>query len=196
MENKRHKELNSTTYTITTIIDNEIYDFCNVTQLSNCTPYHSLLGLKVVSIDYLKYELYDISVFGNSQDEINIAKCKIKFLTFVQNRYYKTQKIDEFDHSPFQRFITTCKGAFVDNRKVDALNRWKHKKMLEDEIIKYDEGDYKIRKIPKQKSGCSYYNQDNCDHPCYWNKNKNSCDSIPRGVYHAEEKYKEEFLDE
>ena len=193
---KRHKELNATTYTITTDVEGQTYNFCNITQLSNCTPYHSLLGIPVVSIDYLKYELYDTSVFGNSDIEINNAKCKLKFLTYVQHRFYKKQKVDEFDDGPFQRFITTCKGIFVDNRKVDVLNRWNYKKSAEEDVIKYQEGDYKVRKIPFRKSGCHDYNKDQCEHPCYWDKNKDKCFSIPRGVYHAEEKYKEEFLEE
>lgn len=178
-----HKELNNTIYELYCYLENNKKEIiCKITHLTSCTPYKEILGRNVVSIDYLKYELYDDAVFADTEKETTNAKCKLKFIELVQNKYYASKKISETNISPFQRFLPTCKGPFKHSMKVELLNRWKEKVDDLKKIIK-------IRKYPRKPvpHNCNQKSKDECVYPCSWNKFSGVCSGIPKGTYRAGE---------
>jgi hypothetical protein len=179
------REFNPLVYSIMAIIDNTPMLVCEIIQLTNCTPYQLILNRYVVSIDYLYYDLYYTSVFGDSDTEIKDAKCKLRYLNQVQNTYYTKQGISEIDKSPFQRFITKCKGPFNNKLKVEILNRWLDREKRSKNIIKRHTKEYKIRMIPREKIShdCIGKGKDTCGYPCMWNKYANKCTDINSGIY-------------
>lgn len=184
-----HKELNDTEYKLECIIEDKSILICSIINLTSCTPIQEILGKTVVGIDYLKYELYYDSVFMESKKDRDDSKCKIKYLELVQNEYYRKNKITELDVSPFQRFITTCRGPFRHNLKVEILHRWKDKLEESKNIIKEWSPNYRIRKYPKSKPNkeCMNKSAKDCLYPCAWNKYLGKCTGLPKGTYRAGE---------
>jgi len=178
------RELNNTTYDIFAIIDNKHHLVCQIIHLTSCTPYLKLLNRTVVSIDYLKYDLFDTSVFGNTKEDVANAKCKLQYLTLIQENYYKSKGINEIDKSPFQRFIIKCRGPFQENIKVEILNQWLEKTVKKD-VIKEWSPTHRIRKIPREEipKECVNREQNNCKYPCAWNKFIGKCTGMPKGSY-------------
>jgi len=179
------KELNNTVYEIVANINNERHTICQLINLTNCTPFKYIGNKYIVSIDYLKYELYDKSVFSENEDEINDSKCMLQYLTKIQESYYKTNGIKETDKSYFQRLLTTCKGPYREGNKVAILGKLKEsidrkKKM----ITKYTKN-YKIKMIPyeKNKNECLSKTIDDCSYPCFWEKTYQKCFEISKGTY-------------
>lgn len=191
-----NRELNNTTYTILAIIDNEYKILCKITNLTSCTPYIRTRKQTIVSVDYLKYELFDYAVFADTEQERENAKCKLQYLTEIQYNYYREKEIDETDKSPFQRFITRCKGPFQENIKVEILNKWLEREVEKGKVIREWTDQYKIRKIPREKDPqeCSGKNRQVCRYPCAWNKYVGRCSGIPKGVYRPGETEELEYL--
>lgn len=183
------QELNKNSYQIFVIIDKKYIELCRIVQLDNCTPYQTVLGRKIVSIDYLIYELLDTAVYGNTKEIITDAKCKIQYLKFIQNNYYEKKKITEFDKSPFQRLLKECIGP-VDNRlKVEILNRWLERVARMEKIKKINTKYNKIRIYPRESipEECKDLPKNSCTYPCAWNKYIKQCTGIPSGVYRPDE---------
>jgi hypothetical protein len=176
------KDINNTSYKI---MMGRKHEICEFTDLSICTAYKRLMGKNIVSIDYMKYELYDLIVFANDPISRENSKCKIQYLNKIQDQYYKKNNLSEFDPSPFQRFNTQCIGPFQENIKIELLDRWlKH----EEEAKSY--GTYytktsKIIEIPRIKppKECIGKEKNKCLYPCSWNKKYKSCSSTPKGSY-------------
>lgn len=192
-----HKELNDTEYSLYCVIDGKEVLICSIIHLTSCTPYKEILGRTVVSIDYLKYELYYDAVFKHEKQDREDAKCKIKYLDMVQNEYYKIKKITELDVSPFQRFITICKGPFRHNLKVEILHRWQEKIEEMQKVIKESTPEYRIRKYPRSKPSkeCMNKNKEECMYPCAWNKYIGACSNVPKGTYRAGDNNEEIYDD-
>ena len=57
-----------------------------------------IFGKYVISIDYLKYDLYDISVFGNTKQITEDAKCKLQYIDALQEQYYKDKNISTTEY--------------------------------------------------------------------------------------------------
>jgi hypothetical protein len=174
------RELNNIVYRIYAVLDNNYEEICAFIHLTSCTPYRYLKKQYVVSIDYLKYELFDTSVFGDSKQTILDAKCKLKYLTQIQNNYYRTNNITELDKSPFQRFITTCKGPYGHNVKIEILNRWLDRNEREKRIIRKWTKTARISIKPKEKISpeCRNKTRELCKYPCIWNKFIGRCQDL------------------
>lgn len=177
------RELNNTTYTIYAIIESRRYPICELVHLTSCTPFHKVLGRKVVGIDYIKYDLYDQAVFAETEQESNDAMCLIQYITKVQNEYYRKNKKSETDSSPFQRFITQCEGPFYDSRKVAVLEKMQKRLKEKERTIREWTPLYKIRKIPYEEppEECKGKSESECKYPCAWNEERGLC-SVPPNV--------------
>lgn len=187
------RELNNNVYNINLIKDNKLYPLCEIVHLTSCTPYKELLGKIVVSIDYLKYDLYDNIVFADSPQESEDSKCKIQYLTKIQNNYYNSMGITELDNSPFQRFVIDCRGIYNEGMKVELMNRWLEKMERAKTTYKEYRNGFKIVKtpivpIPKE---CNV-GKDKCKYPCFWNRYIGKCTAISKGSYRPENGYEEE----
>lgn len=178
------KELNDTEYVIYLKEDgSELKPILKLTNLTMCIPYQEYLNRYIVAIDYLKYELYLNAVFS---DDIKSQKCKLRYLTKIQNNFYKKKKIYDSDKSIFQRFITNCVGPIQENLKVHVLERMKEREEIEKEtIIKYVNDKMikitPIRPIPKE---CLNKYENDCVYPCAWNDERKICDSVPHKPYY------------
>jgi hypothetical protein len=179
------RELNNTVYRIYAVINNQHVEICSITHLTSCTPYQYLLGRYITSIDYMKYDLLDIYLFNDSKKHSNDALCKYKHLTHVQNEYYKSKKFSELDKSPFQRFITKCRGPFQHNIKTEILNRWLEQVTDREKVIQKWTATGKIRIYPRKEvpKECTELSKDVCKYPCAWNKFIGRCQGIPKGTY-------------
>jgi hypothetical protein len=183
------RELNNTVYRISAVIENIEQPIVSFIHLTSCTPYHIVLERPVVSIDYLFYDLYDEAVFADDiQDRVD-AKCKIQYLSQIQQAYYKAKNISELAVSPFQRFIIKCKGPYQHNIKVEILNRWLDRVNGKDKVIREWTSTHRIRKIPRDEipGECQGKGKDVCKYPCAWNKFVGLCTGIPKGIYRPDE---------
>lgn len=160
-----------------------------MTNLTSCTPYQYIFGRHVVSIDYIKYDLYDQASFATNKQQVNDAICKLQYLEIVQHNYYDKKKLGESDKSPFQRFIITCRGPFQHNLKVEILNRWLDRVARKDEVVKEFTNKWKIRKFPREEipQECKNLAKNDCVYPCAWNKFIGRCQGLPRGIYRPDE---------
>lgn len=191
-----HKELNSTTYSIMAVIDNDYHKVCEITKLTSCTPFIVINNMNVVSIDYLLYELFDDSVFKETQQQREDAKCMIEYIEKIQKNYYKSKGVIETDSSPFGRFLTKCKGPFSESIKVEIMNRWLTKKVEQSKNTHIYSKEYTIHKIPHDKvpRECVGKSKTKCRYPCAWNKYIGRCSGIPRGTYRPKEEIGGEYL--
>lgn len=190
------RELNNTTYRIIAVINNEYKIICEIVSLTSCTPFITIDKKTIVSIDYLMYDLLDSSIFADTEQERENAKCMAQYLREVQLNYYKTKGITETDKSPLQRFLTRCKGPFQENIKVEILNRWLDREAGKNRVIHEWSKDYKIRKIPHEKipQECLDKKRQECRYPCAWNKFVGRCSGIQRGTYRPGERDQVEYL--
>lgn len=179
------RELNNTVYKIFAVIDEKLVEICTINQLNSCTPYQWIFGRYIVSIDYLKYDLYITVVYGDTKQMVNDALCKLQYLTKVQYKYYEDKNIGETDKSPLQRFITKCKGPFSHRLKTEILNRWIERVERAENIIKEWSPTHCIRKCPRDviPEECKNKAKSTCKYPCFWNKYIGRCTGIPKGIY-------------
>jgi hypothetical protein len=131
------------------------------------------------------YTLYDDATFGTTPKIVKDAKCKLQYLTMVQNNYYAKMNVKETDNTPFQRFVTTCKGPVINTLKTVVLNRWLDRVERSKVIQKKRTKTHYIRIAPRSKipEECVNLPQNKCKYPCAWNKYIGRCTDIPRGSY-------------
>jgi len=87
---------------------------CSIQHLTNCVSYKYIGNAFYASIDYLFYELYKYQ-----QPDKKYESCLIRYLQYIQQRYYSKHNVTEFDNTPFQRYIKNCKGRYIDiNREL------------------------------------------------------------------------------
>lgn len=185
---KASRDINNTEYSIYAVIDNNYSLICKIVHITDCVPFVKLLNRNIVSIDYLKYDLYDTTVFGDKQDIID-SKCKLQYLNQIQEEYYKSKGITELDKSPFQRFVINCKGPAYHNLKIQILNRWLDRVANKNNIEKMHTNTHRIIKIPREKipENCKGKSKNLCKYPCAWNKYIGKCSGIPKGTYRPNE---------
>jgi hypothetical protein len=185
------KSINNTYYHI--IADQDI--ICTIVDQDFCTPAKYIFGRWICSVDYLKYELYYKFVFGDEK-QIKNEKCKINYLNNLQNNYYETKNVDEFTDTPFQRFLTKCKGNITNTLKETFLERWIDKIERNEKVtvIKPKKKSINlcgvkgttIKIYPRSAtSECFGKKENECRYPCSWNKNMKKCFPIPSGTYMA-----------
>ena len=170
-------------------------------QIDTCTPFIHILNRYITSIDYIKYELYNDIVFDSNKNNVNSAKCKIKYITALQNNYYNKKNIEEFDKSPFQRIVLKCRGSTSNIVKNTLLARWldivESKKNIKtinpatNTITLHNMKDKIIKIYPKSKTSPNCYNKNknDCSYPCIWNDNSNKCFDNIKGPYRLNDKY-------
>lgn len=191
------KPVNNVSYIIT--IRNHI--ICSITQLTNCVGYKYLKGKYVAGIDYIKWLWYSDLAFAEGKDASRL-KCQLKYLTEIQNKYYKTKRISDIDNSPFQRLNKNCKGPLEEGLKVTLLNRWvdrvekrgniKQIKPTTDNIVLNNVKGLTIRIFPKEEDICINKSKDDCKYPCNWNDDNKKCYSVPF-IYRVGEPPLEEY---
>lgn len=183
------RELNNTVYNILAKINGVLVPVCEIIHMTNCTPYHRVLEHNIVSIDYLKYELYDIAVFGDTPEIVENTKCKLQYITQIQERFYKDKKMLETDKGPFQRFIIKCKGPFQENIKIEVLNRYFDRIVQKSKILKENTSSHKVLRIPHEEisENCRGISKEDCKYPCAWNKYIGLCSGIPARPYRSED---------
>ncbi len=187
--------INNTYYSIKADINGIIWEVCRICQLTICTSYKYLLGKYIASIDYVKMQLYFEMSFGETKEEVKDSKCKILYITEIQNKYYISKKISELDPGPFQRFVTHCKGPSKDTLKGEIFRRWINNvetrkkirtiKAKQDTITLQNVKGSVIRIFPKEPipNECVDKTEIDCNYPCSWNEKYNRCFGIPIGVY-------------
>jgi len=167
---------------------------CQISQLTLCVPYIKIKGKFIASIDYQKFELYNDIVFEDFNDT-KTSKCKLKYITDIQNKYYTDNNITEFDYSPFQRFIGKCKGPILDIPKHVYMARWidriKQSKKIrklypnKSELYLSSVKGKHIRIFPKPDIDSVCYDLDftDCNYPCAWNKHDGKCENVSQFPY-------------
>ena len=176
-----HKELNNTVYSV--YIGKRL--LCCIIHLTSCTPFITYKNLSIVSIDYLKYELYDEAVFAPCKQVSQDAVCKLQYLEMIQKRYYSENNLSETDPSPFQRFLTTCRGPFRHNIKTEILRQWQQRIVDRGQQIRTWTPLYKIVKTPRKEipPECRDKAESDCAYPCTWYKKSEKCGPIPKTPY-------------
>jgi hypothetical protein len=145
--------------------------------------------------------LYNDIVFDSDKSNVNSAKCKIKYITALQNNYYNKKNIEEFDKSPFQRIVLKCRGSTSNIVKNTLLARWldivESKKNIKtinpstNTITLHNMKDKIIKIYPKSKTSPNCYNKNknDCSYPCIWSDNSNKCFDNIKGPYRLNDKY-------
>jgi hypothetical protein len=189
------EELNITTHHLTyKAVNNTFYSvscnegiICSFTQITLCSPYTYISGRYIVAIDYIKYDFYIDIVFNRDKNQVKDTKCKVRYINSLQNKYYKKNKVNQFDKGPFQRFKMKCKGDISNGLKTTILQRWvdsvetresvKTIKPKSDSILLNNVKGKTIRIYPSSDipEECDNKNKENCKYPCVYNDDKNKC---------------------
>ena len=168
---------------------------CIIVQIDTCTPYIKIFNKYITPIDYIKYELYNDIVFDLNKNNVRSAKCKIRYITALQANYYNSKNLEEFDKSPFQRFVMKCKGSISNFVKNTLLSRWldivENKQNIQiikpssNKITLHNIKNTNIKIYPKTKTSttCNKKNEKDCSYPCIWNKKINKCFDEIKGPY-------------
>jgi hypothetical protein len=190
------KDMNNTTHVLYLISEGERMPIVTVTELTRCIPYKYIGGRYYCAIDYLFYELYS-QMFGESMELYSRdVSCLIRYLFYIQQRYYKETEISELDTSPLQRFVTKCMGPFVDVVREEFYSRWldraEARSKITDIVPKDDTYTLKgvrgrkVRVYPKemvQDTECGELSHDACKYPCTWTEEIDRCTTIPFSGY-------------
>lgn len=175
------RDKNSHIYRIFADFSGKEYLLTEISQLTLCTPYQKIDKNIICTIDYLKYELFYMSVFGTSKEQ-EVARCKIKYLSNIQYAYYRDNNLKETDISPFQRFSYKCKGPIKHPVKIAVLEKALEKMARDKEMIVEESDGFIIKKYPKKVDKCLNLSKKNCSYPCNWNRDK--CGHIPeKGIF-------------
>lgn len=191
-----HKDMNNVTFILFMEIDEQKVPIFSITELTRCIPVKYLGGRHFCSIDYLFYELYHQMFNSDTTLHSFDVSCLIRYLHYIQNKYYKKLGISELDKSPLQRFVTTCRGPFVDVIREEFYSRWIDRAELQTQITNIvPKGDTvkligvdgrKIRVYPDNSftsTECSGLQKDNCNYPCNWVDDLGMCGNIPYTGY-------------
>lgn len=191
---RSYTELNSTLYNIYYVFEGDYKKLVSIAQLDNCVAYQTINKINIASIDFMKFLLLEAIVFEDNKMRKD-NKCKLKYLTHIQNRYYTDKKINELDNSPFQRFVKKCAGPYKNTMKVEILHRQLKKLEEKTRIIKEYTDGYIIKKIPREKpdKNCMEKSKELCKYPCMWNHFIGKCQGMAMGVYRPDDR---ESLDE
>ncbi len=192
-----HKVFNKHSNLIVWVNKDVEYTVAMLTEMDTCVPYKYMGGRYIVSIDYLKYELYfRMSVV--EAKEVNVLSCVIRYLNVIQSRYYKKHSVTEFDNSPFQRFIQRCKGPYIHGLKKTLRERkdeyYKTRsdtvalKPAKDVLTLHGVQGRQIRIYPKSEISkeCVNVKRKDCFFPCAWNDTYERCFDLPIGGYDPE----------
>jgi len=196
VEYQAFKDMNNMSTISFIKINEEFIPICIMTGLTRCIPIKIIDNRYFCSIDYLKYELYSQMFFEESNVHSYNVSCLIRYLDFIQYNYYAKNNITEIDDSPFQRFVTKCKGPFVDTMRQEFYSRWLEKaeqkaKIIDilptndDLVLKGIKGK-KIRVYPvdfTEPSECKGRSKDRCSYPCNWIAELEKCGGIPLTGY-------------
>lgn len=191
-----YKDMNNTSYVLYIKIESEEFPVFIITELTRCIPYKYFGGRYFCSIDYLKYELYTQMFYEDTDLHAYNVSCLIRYLDYIQNRYYKKKSVSETDHTPFERFVTKCRGPFVDAVREEFYSRWikraEEQKLITDLLPVGDSmtltgiKGHKIRVYPKQyiePPECQDLPEEDCSYPCAWIPEISKCGGIPFGGY-------------
>ena len=171
---------------------------CQISQLTLCIPFIKIKGKLVATVDYQKFELYNDIVFEDYTDK-KTSKCKLKYLTEIQNKYYINHNITELTYSPFQRFIGKCKGPTEDIPKHVYMSRWIDRIINSKKIRKLDpsHSDLYIRGVkgkhikiipkPEIDNACYDLDEYDCNYPCSWDKYDGKCENITKYPYRPDD---------
>ena len=174
--NRLSTQMNEKRYGIFYRPGNHYEAVCFINQLTMCTPLKKFSHFgKIVSVDYLKYNLFTQAVFGSTKN-VKIVKCLIKYLDKAQKHYYVSKNVSEFDDTPFQRFMYTCEGPVASPLKKALEKRW-HLYNIRRELKR------KRRTIPPE---CLNKEKQDCEYPCVWNDQFDRCMGLPWGVVRVE----------
>jgi hypothetical protein len=188
------RPINSTAYEIDYLEDGDVYTVLSLVTLDTCIAYKYILNKYVVSIDFLKYELYLDLAYKNLKHG---SKCEIKYITYLQNRYYDRKGKTEFDNTPFQRLVSNCVGPLRNELKEELMNRMVDKlensgavkvvKPKKDTVVLKNVKGATVRVYPKEPipKECFDKPEDECNYPCYWNTKNKRCFGQQQGVYVA-----------
>lgn len=180
------------------IINYEGKPLCIITQLTICIGYKYINGYYIAGVDFIKWLLYTDLAYSSKKEGNNI-KCKIKYLTEIQNNYYKKKKITDLDDSPFQRLIASCRGPLEEGIKTVLLKRWidrieerntiKVIKPRKNTITLKNVEGVTIRIFPKSQNDVCEDNKtkEYCNYPCNWNTDQQKCFPVPTGIYRVED---------
>ena len=98
---------------------------------STCMPYVQSKGIRYVTIDRLKYNLYRAvalnSVFKQVEERPENYKCILSYI--LKNQAKWTRKYRNNKHK-FQRIISKCDGEEVSQKYVNLLDKWIEKEDL------------------------------------------------------------------
>lgn len=197
-----YKDMNNVSYIEYMLVEDHYIPIFIMTELTRCIPYKYLNGRYYCSIDYLKYELYN-QMFNESTGvhEYNVG-CLIRYLDWIQHRYYATHGITELDPSPFQRFVTKCRGPFVDVLREEFYSRWLEKAEqrakiidvlpIEENLTLEGVQGQKVRVYPAdfiEPPECKGLSKNSCRYPCNWVVELNKCGGIPLTGYQPGQKH-------
>nr|QBK87307.1 MAG: uncharacterized protein LCMAC201_02170 [Marseillevirus LCMAC201] len=187
-----YKDMNKLSYILYMVIDENMYPVFSITELTRCIPYKYFGGRYYCSIDYLFYELYN-QMFNEDTDLHSFdVSCLIRYLYYIQQRYYSTKNISELDKSPFQRFVIKCRGPYYDTIREEFYSRWVNraeKQTLTTDILPQKDTiritgvkGRKIRVYPRdliEPEECRGLEENECGYPCNWVTDLNKCSGIP-----------------
>ena len=186
---QQYKDMNQLSYELSIKVGTEQFPVFTITELSRCVPYKYIGGRFYCSIDYLFYELYYQMFHEESRVYEHNVSCLIRYLQRVQQQYYKEKGITELDNSPLQRFVTKCKGPYVDVMRESFYSIWvdraKARAKITDVLPKGDTigltgvKDRPIRVYPVESEQCTGKEEDDCDYPCNWVDKIGKCSGIP-----------------
>lgn len=177
---KPTKELNDTMYNIKANIGGYVKDVCEIVQLSTCTPYKKIGNIYVVGIDYLKYDILHNIVFFYNAKQRNDGLCLLKYISDEQEKFYKREKVTEFDDTPLQRFVYKCRGLTQKGAKTSLLDRWNEKVEKMNETITTTIPNFKVKLYPIVKCGNS---EETCSYPCSWDRYSKRCAIVHKTSY-------------
>jgi len=188
-----YKDMNKLTYILFMELEEEKVPIFTITELTRCIPYKYLGGRYYCSIDYLFYELYN-QMFN---EEINFyafdISCLIRYLYYLQQQYYRKKNISELDKSPLQRFVTKCRGPYVNVIRDEFYSRWVDRAKIQSKVTDIiPDGDSinlkgvqgrKIRVYPEDNDECKNLEHTDCKYPCNWIEDLDKCGAIPYTGY-------------
>ena len=186
-----YKDMNRLSFVLYLNSNDELLPIFVITELTRCIPYKYLGNRYYCSIDYLFYELYN-QMFSDIHLYTADVSCLIRYLYYIQQRYYKQHKITELDKSPLQRFVTKCRGPYVDVVREEFYSRWVDRARTQTETVDIlPEADSvtlkgvasrKIRVYPPDyidPEECRDLPKDTCVYPCNWVDELQKCSGIP-----------------
>jgi hypothetical protein len=191
-----YKDINNISYIISLISNQDWYPIAIITELTRCVPYKYFAHRYYTSIDYTFYELYSQMFYEETNLYSKKVSCLIRYLHYTQQKYYKKTKTGPLDTTPFQRFVTKCRGPYVDTIKEEYYSRWVNRAVQDAQLVNFYPREQqilldqvknrKIRIYPKDlilPEKCRGLTKEHCNYPCTWIDELQKCGGIPFGSY-------------